>query len=41
MNIPVLPGTVDALWLRAFHAVVPGAIAAFRPQIIISQCGVD
>jgi acetoin utilization protein AcuC len=41
VNIPVLPGTVDALWLRAFHAVVPGAIAAFRPQIIISQCGVD
>ena len=37
----MLPGTVDALWLRAFHAVVPGAIAAFRPQIIISQCGVD
>lgn len=41
VNIPVLPGTVDALWLRAFHAVVPGAIAAFRPQVIISQCGVD
>lgn len=26
VNIPVLPGTVDALWLRAFHAVVPGAL---------------
>ncbi|WP_068162168.1 acetoin utilization protein AcuC [Rhodococcus phenolicus] len=41
INIPVLPGTVDSLWLRAFHAVVPGAIAAFRPQILISQCGAD
>ncbi|MFZ2178501.1 MAG: acetoin utilization protein AcuC [Rhodococcus sp. (in: high G+C Gram-positive bacteria)] len=41
VNLPVLPGTVDALWLRGFHAVVPGAIAAFRPQIVISQCGVD
>lgn len=41
INLPVLPGTVDSLWLRAFHAVVPGAIAAFRPQILISQCGAD
>lgn len=41
INVPLLPGTGDRLWLRAFHAVVPGAIAAFRPQVIISQCGVD
>ncbi|MFC4602837.1 acetoin utilization protein AcuC [Rhodococcus kronopolitis] len=41
VNVPVLPGTVDSVWLRAFHAVVPAAVAAFRPQIVISQCGVD
>ncbi|QDQ97613.1 acetoin utilization protein AcuC [Tomitella fengzijianii] len=41
VNLAVLPGTADALWLRAFHAVVPGALRAFRPQIIVSQCGVD
>lgn len=41
VNLPVLPGTADALWLRAFHAVVPGALRAFSPQIIVSQCGVD
>lgn len=41
LNMPVLPGTVDAVWLRAFHAVVPAAIASFKPQIVISQCGVD
>ncbi|AOW92466.1 acetoin utilization protein AcuC [Rhodococcus sp. WMMA185] len=41
INLPILPGTSDALWLRGFHAVVPGAIAAFRPQIVVSQCGVD
>jgi acetoin utilization protein AcuC len=41
VNLPVLPGTSDAVWLRAFHAVVPGAIAAFGPQIVVSQCGVD
>lgn len=41
VNLPFLPGTVDNLWLRGFHAVVPAAVAAFRPQILISQCGVD
>ncbi|MGB6183116.1 MAG: acetoin utilization protein AcuC [Rhodococcus sp. (in: high G+C Gram-positive bacteria)] len=41
VNVPVLPGTADRLWLRAFHAVVPGAVTAFKPQIIVSQCGVD
>ncbi|MEV6427162.1 acetoin utilization protein AcuC [Nocardia sp. NPDC051463] len=41
INLAVLPGTRDAQWLRGFHAVVPGAVAAFRPQIIVSQCGVD
>ncbi|MEV6099994.1 acetoin utilization protein AcuC [Nocardia sp. NPDC051981] len=41
INLPIMPGTRDPLWLRGFHAVVPGALAAFRPQIVISQCGVD
>ncbi|MBD0322699.1 MAG: acetoin utilization protein AcuC, partial [Aldersonia sp.] len=41
VNLPIMPGTADAAWLRGFHAVVPGALAAFRPQIVISQCGVD
>lgn len=41
INLPVLPGTVDSVWLRAFHAVVPSAVAAFKPQIVVSQCGVD
>lgn len=41
INLGVLPGTRDAQWLRGFHAVVPGAVAAFRPQIVVSQCGAD
>lgn len=41
INLPMLPGTRDAQWLRGFHAVVLGAVAAFRPQIVVSQCGVD
>ncbi|MCW4353309.1 acetoin utilization protein AcuC [Hoyosella sp. YIM 151337] len=41
INIPMLPGTPDSLWLRAFHAIVPGAVRAFEPDIIVSQCGAD
>jgi acetoin utilization protein AcuC len=41
VNIPLPPGTRDAGWLRAFHAVVPSLIAEFRPQILVTQCGVD
>ncbi|MDL9936377.1 acetoin utilization protein AcuC [Gordonia sp. ABSL1-1] len=40
-NLALMPGTSDRLWLRAFHAVVPSLLAAYRPQILISQCGVD
>lgn len=41
VNIPMMPGTPDRLWLRAFHAVVPGALAEFSPQVIVSQVGCD
>lgn len=41
LNLTMLPGTRDAQWLRGFHAIVPGALAAFRPQLLVSQCGVD
>ncbi|ETD32053.1 acetoin utilization protein AcuC [Williamsia sp. D3] len=41
VNIALMPETTDKLWLRAFHAIVPGMLESFRPQIIVSQCGVD
>ncbi|MEV1287034.1 acetoin utilization protein AcuC [Micromonospora sp. NPDC049679] len=41
VNLPLPPGTGDAGWLRAFHAVVPALLRAFRPQILITQCGAD
>ncbi|GAB3802038.1 acetoin utilization protein AcuC [Micromonospora zhanjiangensis] len=41
VNLPLPPGTGDAGWLRAFHATVPSLIRAFRPQILVSQCGAD
>jgi acetoin utilization protein AcuC len=41
VNVPLPPGTADAGWLRAFHAVVPSVVRAFAPEIIFSQCGAD
>jgi acetoin utilization protein AcuC len=41
VNIPLPPRTGDAGWLRAFHAVVPSLLSGFRPQILVTQCGVD
>ncbi|WP_236047596.1 acetoin utilization protein AcuC [Actinoplanes ovalisporus] len=41
VNIPLPPGTGDAAWLRAFHAIVPSVLRAFSPEIIFSQCGAD
>jgi len=41
VNVALPPGVGDAGWLRAFHAVVPSVVRAFRPQVIVSQCGAD
>ncbi len=41
VNLPVPAGTGDAQWLRAFHAVVPGVVRAFRPDVLVSQHGAD
>jgi len=41
VNVALPPGTGDAGWLRAFHAVVPSVLRAFNPQLLFTQCGVD
>jgi acetoin utilization protein AcuC len=41
VNVALPPGTTDSGWLRAFHAVVPGALRSFRPQLLFTQCGAD
>lgn len=41
VNIALPPGVGDSPWLRAFNAIVPSVLRAFRPQIIISQHGAD
>lgn len=41
VNIAMPQGTGDAGWMRAFHAVVPALVAAFGPEVIVSQHGCD
>jgi acetoin utilization protein AcuC len=41
VNIPLPPGTSDAGWLRAFHAVVPALVREFAPDILVTQQGCD
>ncbi len=41
VNIAVPAGTGDMSWLRAFHAVVPGVVRAFRPDVLVTQDGTD
>ncbi|MBA2555697.1 MAG: acetoin utilization protein AcuC, partial [Geodermatophilaceae bacterium] len=41
VNLALPPGTTDAHWLRAFHAVVPPLVEEFRPQVLVSQHGCD
>jgi acetoin utilization protein AcuC len=41
VNVALPAGTGDAGWLRAFHTVVPELVAAFRPQVLVTQHGAD
>lgn len=41
VNVALPPGTNDAMWLRAFHAVAPPVLRAFAPQVLITQHGAD
>jgi acetoin utilization protein AcuC len=41
VNIALPPGTSDAGWMRAFHAVVPDVLRAHQPQVLVTQHGCD
>jgi acetoin utilization protein AcuC len=41
VNLALPNGTDDSGWLRAFDAVVPSVLRAFRPEILVTQCGCD
>lgn len=41
VNLALPPGTSDAGWLRAFHAVVPQILREWGPEILVTQHGCD
>jgi acetoin utilization protein AcuC len=41
VNVALPPGTGDAGWLRAFHAIVPSVVRAYAPEVLFTQCGAD
>ena len=41
VNVALPMGTGDAGWLRAFEAVVPPVLRAYRPQVMLTQHGCD
>jgi acetoin utilization protein AcuC len=41
VNTALPPGTGDAGWLRAVHAVVVPLVRAFAPQVLVTQHGCD
>ena len=41
VNVALPAGTGDGGWLRAFDAVVPAALRAFAPQVLVTQHGCD
>jgi acetoin utilization protein AcuC len=41
VNVALPPGTGDEGWLRAYQAVVPAVVRAYRPQVVVSQHGCD
>ena len=41
INVPLPALTGDDAWLDAFRAVVPAAVSAFRPDVLVTQLGCD
>ncbi|MGO2936046.1 MAG: acetoin utilization protein AcuC [Glutamicibacter arilaitensis] len=41
VNVALPAMTGDSGWMRAFHAIVPQLVRAFKPEIIVSQHGCD
>lgn len=41
LNVPLAPATPGPVYLEAFDAVVPPALDAFRPDVLVTQLGCD
>lgn len=41
VNVPLIPGSDDEVFLYAFNEIVPPFVSRFRPDILVTQLGVD
>lgn len=41
LNVPLAPATPGEVYLEAFDAVVPPALDAFKPEVLVTQLGCD
>jgi len=41
VNLPFPPGSDDEVYSWAFEEVVPGLVQAFKPDVVVTQLGVD
>lgn len=41
VNVPLYPYTSDEVYLWAFRQIVPPLLEAFRPDVIVTQLGID
>ncbi len=41
VNVPMLPGTDDQVFWEGFESLVPRLMEAFKPDVVVSQLGVD
>jgi len=41
VNVPLLPGSDDEIYVEVFRSLVPELIDAFKPDVIVTQLGVD
>lgn len=41
VNVPLLPGANDEVFADAFEDIVPAFIEAFKPDVLVTQLGVD
>jgi acetoin utilization protein AcuC len=41
VNLPLEPDTDDEVYARAFDAVIPPLVGAFKPDVVVAQLGID
>lgn len=41
LNVPLMSGMIDTLFMEAFEHIVPKVMAAYEPDIVVVQNGVD